>query len=250
VLEKLYDYLDKELVESEQEKLKQHLDVCSSCLKRYNLEKSVEETIRGKLNQSYDVEPLKTKILGEIDKIDHGNGGNIFYLLAPLAAAAVIALAFIFPLNGGPDPTEVYQAASVFANQHSRCLEHLLNYTVESSDPRIVDSCMSQLMEIPKELFEYSSPSIVITAGTVAKLPGGEEAQLEYLAFGDTVSVFVNRHNSIDTEVFRTMHNGDKSMLVGSCTTYRYVIWECHGVECIAVSKLPKEQLVQFASSF
>ncbi|MFH2056104.1 MAG: zf-HC2 domain-containing protein [bacterium] len=250
-LQKLYDYLDKELVDSEREKLEQHLEFCSDCLKKFNLEKSVQEAIKARLaQQHHDVEPLKARVLSELDKIDRGGPRGMAYLIVPIAAAAILAVFFLFPFSSMSQRAAVYQAAQLFADQHSACLEHLLSHEIESTDPHIVDSCMSALMEIPHELFEYNSPNIVINAGAVAHFPKGDEAHLEYSAFGEMVSLFINRNNSIDLEPFKKLQSGDKTMLVGTCNNYRYVIWRCEGVECIAVSKLPEEQLVQFASAF
>ncbi len=249
-LEKLYDYLDRELVEAEQQKLEQHLEFCSDCLRKFNLEKAVQEAVKAKLNRRHDVEPLKARIVSELDKIDKGGKQGLGYLLLPLAAAAVLAVFFLFPFSSGGPRTDIGQAAALFADQHSKCLKHLLNHEIESTDPRVVDSCMSELMQIPQELFAYDSPDIIINAGAIAQLPGGDEAHLEYLAFGEMVSLFVNRNNSLNTEPFKKLQNDGQTMWVGACTTFRYVIWECQGVECIAVSKLPEEQLVQFASAF
>lgn len=250
-LQKLYDYLDKELVDSERKQLEQHLEFCSDCLKRFDLEKSVQEAINAKLQeQKFDVEPLKSRVLGEIDKIDRGGPRGITYLLFPIAAAAILAVFFIFPYASNPQAAEVYEAASVFADLHSQCLEHILNFQFESSDPHVIDSCMSKLMEIPKELFANRAPDIEINAGTVAHLPDGDEAYLEYVAFGEMVSLFVNRHQEVNPEPFKKLESNGKTMLVGSCTNYRYVLWKCDGVDCIAVSKLPQEKLVQFASVF
>lgn len=251
-LQKLYDYLDKELVEGEKEKIDQHLEFCSDCLRKFNLEKSVQEAINARLQrQKHDVEPLKAKVLSEIDKIDKGGQRGLGYLFVPLAAAAMLAVFFLTPFNPWSNEQATYAAAQLFADQHSKCLEHLLTHEVESTDPHVVDSCMSALMEIPHELFEYSAPNVAISAGAVVHLPAGDEAQLEYTVDGEIVSLFIIRNNSIeDLEPFRRLQQGDKTMLVGSCRNYRYVIWQCQDVECVAVSKLPEEKLIEFASVF
>jgi anti-sigma factor (TIGR02949 family) len=251
-LEKLYDYLDKELVESEQKKLEQHLELCSDCLRKYNIEKSVQEAITSRLHESYDTAPLKARILAEIDKMEGGGrSGRIFYLLAPLAAAAAIAVAFLFPLISADNRYEVYSAVAPFADTHSDCLSKALDFRFKSSNPQVLDSCMADLRGLlPRQLFEFKSQDIKIAAATISQLPGGNEPLLEYIAFGDSVSLFVNYHNSIDTSPFREITVGGEKMLVGSCTNYRYVIWECGDTQCIAVSRLPEKELVEFASAF
>lgn len=251
VLEKLYEYLDQELIESESKKLEQHLEYCSDCLQKYNIEKAVQEAIKNRLNDTYDTGALKARIITEIDKIDKASSGRtIFFFLAPVAAAAAIAFAFLFPIQGGGNAGKVYAAVAPFADLHTECLKKLLSFKFESSDPQVLDSCMGELEQLPHELFEYQSPDIRIAAATISDMPEGNEPMLEYIAFGDSVSLFVNKHYSIDQSPFSEVKVRDKSLLVGSCNNYRYVIWECRGTQCIAVSRLPREELINFAIAF
>jgi anti-sigma factor (TIGR02949 family) len=251
VLEKLYEYLDKELVESEQRELERHLEYCTDCLRKYNIEKAVQEAILRTGDEKYDTAPLKAKILSEIDKIDRNGGSkNIFYVLAPILATAAVIFAFLFPTGSANNPDLVYGAVAPFSDTHSNCLSKLLNFQFESNDPRVLDSCMAELGSLPRELFTFDTSQIAITAATFSDLPNGKEPLLEYVAFGDSVSLFVNRHTPIDMSPFHEVKVGERTMFVGSCRNYRYVIWDCNGNQCVAVSRLPQEELVQFASAF
>ncbi len=252
VLEKLYEYLDKELVESEQKALEQHLEYCTDCLKKYNIEKAVQEAIQRSGDEKYDTSPLKAKILTEIDKIDRNKGGskNVFFLLAPILATAAVIAAFLFPSGSANNPDLVYSAVAPFSNTHTDCLSKLFDFQFESNDPKVLDSCMAELGNLPRELFKFDTSKIAITAATFSDLPNGREPMLEYVAFGDSVSLFVNHHTSIDMSPFHEVKVGDRTMFVGSCRNYRYVIWDCNGNQCLAVSRLPQDELVQFASAF
>ncbi len=75
VLAKLYDYLDEELTASDRQDLQKHLEHCSDCLHKYNLEEQFNRVITGKLNSPCETSHLKKRILVEIAKIDQQQGG-------------------------------------------------------------------------------------------------------------------------------------------------------------------------------
>lgn len=250
-LAKLYDYLDRELGEEDKQHMERHLEYCSDCLKKYELEEEFNKVIREKVCCSPDVTHLKKRILEQIDKIDDSSQPrNILFLIAPILLAAAVALVIFIPSGKGSDPQTVLLAMRSFADEHTKCLDHLLKYFVESSDPIIVKAGASKYAELPDDLFVGTPAEINIKAAAVAHLPSGDDIQLDYNAFGEDVSVFVLPRGTIDKSPFERVERDGKAFYVGSCPYYQYIIWACEGHECVAVSKLPKEKLVDFAICF
>lgn len=250
-LSKLYEYLDRELGEEDKRSLEQHLEYCSDCLKEYELEDEFNQLIRKKLCNQPDVTHLKQRILAQIDKIDASSQPrNFLFLVAPLVLAAAVALIIFIPTGHSSNPQSVLVAMRSFADEHKKCLDHLLQYVVESNDPAVIKAGASKYADVPAELFSATPADVMIRAAAVAHLPSGDDIQLDYEAFGQEVSVFVLPRGTVDKSPFERVEREGKAFYTGSCPYYQYVIWACEGHECVAVSRLPQAKLVEFAGNF
>jgi mycothiol system anti-sigma-R factor len=250
-LTKLYEYLDKELCEDDKKHLDQHLEFCSDCLKKYQLEEEFNKVVKQKICCQPDVTHLKNRVREEIDRIDASSQPrNILFLLMPLIVATVVTLVILIPSGRGSDPQAVLLAMRPFADEHTKCLQRLLEYAVESTDPLVVKAGLAQFSDLPQELFAATPTDVSIQAAAVAHLPSGDNVQFDYRAFGEDVSVFVLPRDAVDKSPLEKVERSGKTFYVGSCPFYQYVIWACEGHECVAVSKLSQSQLVDFALIF
>lgn len=248
---KLYDYLDKELSEDDKKHLEQHLEHCSDCLKRYELEEEFNKVIKQKVCCRPDVAHLKNRVLEQIDKIDAASRpSSILFLLTPLLVAAAIVLVIFIPSGKESDPQSVLLAMRPFADEHTKCLQHILKYDVESTNPAVVKAGMAQFPDLPQELFAATPADVSIQAAAVAHLPSGDDVHFDFRAFGEDVSVFVLPRSTVDKSPLKKVKRGSRAFYIGSCPLYQYVIWACQTRECIAVSKLSQSQLVDFALIF
>ncbi len=250
-LAKLYDYLDKELNEDDQKGLERHLEHCSDCLKKYELEEEFNTFVRKKIACNPDVTQLKDRIRQQIDKIDSAaQPRNIMYLLVPLVAAVIIAFVIFVPWGKNSDPQAVLLAVQPLADEHTKCLQNLINFDVQSTDPNVVKASMATIPDIPDELFKPSTPDIGIHAAGVVHLSSGDKAHLDYTAYGEDVSVFVLPQGTIDKKPFKKVNHEGEAYYTGSCPYYHYVIWTCDEAECVAVSKLAPDKLLEFALNY
>jgi mycothiol system anti-sigma-R factor len=248
---KLYEYLDKELGEDDKRQLEQHLEFCSDCLKKYELEEEFNKVIKQKICCQPDVTHLKNRVREQIDKIDASSQPrNILFLLMPLLAAAIIMLVILIPSGRGSDPQAVLLAMRPFADEHGKCLQHIIKYDVESTNPAVVKAGLEQFRDLPEELFAATPVDVSIQAGAVAHLPSGDDAQFQYEAYGEDVSVFVLPRDTVDKSPLKKIERNGKAYYVGSCPFYQYVVWTCGAHECVAVSKLTQSRLVDFALIF
>jgi hypothetical protein len=156
----------------------------------------------------------------------------------------------LIPSGKGSDPQAVLLATRPYADEHGKCLQHIMKYDVQSTDPAVIRAGMTQFSDLPEELFEATPADISIQAAAVAHLPSGEDAHIDFKAFGDDVSVFVLPRDTVDKTPFKKVERNGKSLYVGSCPFYQYVIWACEGHECVAVSKLSQSKLIDFALNF
>ena len=250
-LAKLYDYLDKELSEDDVKGLEVHIEHCSDCLKRYELEEEFNNVIKQKTACCPDVTHLKNRIREQIDKIDSASQPrNILFLLGPLVIAAVVALIIFVPFGKGSDPQAVLLAVRPLSDEHTKCLQQVMRYQVQSHDPAVIEAGLAQIPDLPEELFRVTPADVAIQAAAITHLQGGEDAHIDFRAYGEDVSVFVLPSSTIEKKPFNKVTIGSDVFYTGSCPNYQYVIWTCEGHECVAVSKLAAPKLLQFAQLF
>ncbi len=252
VLAKLYDYLDAELSVDEKKQVQTHLEICGHCLEQYKLEEDFNKLVQQKIKSPTDVAKLKSRVLAEIEKIDHGTGGgssrrSMFFLIAPVAAAALITLFLVNPFSS---QGSMLQVVYPYATEHNKCLDHVLKYLVKSDDPQVVQAALAGLGDVPADLFQSPHGEFRLAGASVVHTEHGERPHIDYDYNGTDISVFVLDPNTVDKSPFRRVEHNGKVLYIGSCPKFHYVMWECERHECIAVSKLEEENLLSFASTF
>ena len=60
---RLDDYLDRELSPDEQQRVREHLEVCEACAREFSFEASLLRGVRGKLRQLEIPESLQARVL-------------------------------------------------------------------------------------------------------------------------------------------------------------------------------------------
>lgn len=76
VLDHLYEYLDREMPDSDCEKFKEHFDECSPCFEKYGLEQEVKKLVKRCCGQDDVPTDLRAKVMNRIDVIRGGQGGE------------------------------------------------------------------------------------------------------------------------------------------------------------------------------
>ena len=69
VLDHLYEYLDREMPDSDCEKFKEHFDECSPCLEKYGLEQEVKKLVKRCCGHDEVPSDLRSKVMGRIELI-------------------------------------------------------------------------------------------------------------------------------------------------------------------------------------
>jgi anti-sigma factor (TIGR02949 family) len=74
VLDRLYEYLDREMPDGDCAKFQEHIDECSPCLEKYGLEQSVKKLVKRCCGHDEVPADLRAKVL---DRIDHIRAGHV-----------------------------------------------------------------------------------------------------------------------------------------------------------------------------
>lgn len=74
VLDHLYEYLDREMPDSDCEKYKEHFDECSPCFEKYGLEREVKKLVKRCCGQDDVPTDLRAKVMSRIEVIRQGQG--------------------------------------------------------------------------------------------------------------------------------------------------------------------------------
>jgi mycothiol system anti-sigma-R factor len=69
VLDKVYDFLDGEVAESDRARIAQHLDECGPCLRQYGLERAVKALVHRSCTCDHAPEQLRVQIVARIRQI-------------------------------------------------------------------------------------------------------------------------------------------------------------------------------------
>ncbi|MGW8380093.1 mycothiol system anti-sigma-R factor [Streptomyces sp. ODS28] len=75
VLDHLYEYLDREMPDSDCEKFKEHFDECSPCFEKYGLEQEVKKLVKRCCGHDDVPSDLRAKVMGRIETIRAGQPG-------------------------------------------------------------------------------------------------------------------------------------------------------------------------------
>jgi anti-sigma factor (TIGR02949 family) len=76
VLDHLYEYLDREMPDSDCEKFKEHFDECSPCLEKYGLEQEVKKLVKRCCGHDDVPSNLRAKVMGRIELIRAGEASG------------------------------------------------------------------------------------------------------------------------------------------------------------------------------
>jgi anti-sigma factor (TIGR02949 family) len=75
ILDHLYEYLDKEMPDSDCAKFQVHFDECSPCLEKYGLEQEVKKLVKRCCGHDDVPTDLRSKVMGRIERIRSGEIG-------------------------------------------------------------------------------------------------------------------------------------------------------------------------------
>lgn len=93
----LYDVIDKEASQIDVKEVQKHLDQCQDCLKKFQIEESLQAIVKERLKAASDIpkiDQLKSKVLAQLEQIDSTLGRperNALLFRMPAVALAIAA---------------------------------------------------------------------------------------------------------------------------------------------------------------
>ena len=217
-LDLLYDIIDKEASEIDEQQVHEHLKNCSDCAGVYRVERSVNEFLRAKMSSkgpAPKLDDLKSRIKAEMDCIDKENnvGHRPRFFRQPvvaLAAAAslIILLAAAFSMSTF---NQKFRAFSPIQRAH---------FAIgETHNPHSDGMTLASTTSAVEQQLGYRVESAVggyeLVAGHFETVMEVEMAHFIYKRNGNVVSVFVAPADEFTIpEKDLTLHvNGDKMHL-------------------------------------
>jgi anti-sigma factor (TIGR02949 family) len=192
----LYDIIDKEASEIDSQQVHEHLQKCSHCLKRYELEGDVNAFVKEKLSHSQPTQQLtslRSRILCKLDHIDREEGGlkgdtppfwRASYVVAA-AAVLVLALGAVYLATGFSRHQEAYIPLE---QAHWQAADHLQSF----DNPALTAAAVAFVADT---IGYQPSPEVAgvrLVGGQMEEIDGARMAHFIYTNPGTrVVSVFV-----------------------------------------------------------
>jgi anti-sigma factor (TIGR02949 family) len=192
----LYDIIDKEASQIDTQQVHEHLQKCSHCLKRYELEGDVNAFVKERLSHSQPTQQLtslRSKILCKLDHIDHEEGGlkdhkSPFWKTSYLIAAAALLVVTV---------SAAYFAAEFYRHQDLYLPLEEAHWATTGEPGDYHDPTETSAAVAFVDSIGYSLSTDVknehLIGGYVTEIDGARMAHFVYANsdFGEAVSVFV-----------------------------------------------------------
>lgn len=193
-LELLYDILDKEASEIDQEQFQSHLKQCKDCFDVYKLEESFQALVDEKLGAAKStpkLDQLKANIIAELDSIDlQQNSLKVPRRFGYTTWTFIAAASLIITIGAAFFTSDMIRHYSVYApleKAHLDAIKHFIAEDTSSTTAGVLMAVQGQFgYSLDLEVGEFS-----LGKGYFENLQGVETAHLLYTNNGKNVSVFV-----------------------------------------------------------
>jgi anti-sigma factor (TIGR02949 family) len=251
-LKVLYEYLDSQLDNATSDDVKKHLAQCKHCFDTYQFEQNLNKIIKQKAsNEKYDrIEQLKMKVKAQINDLersasDKENRAGFFRFRPVLAVSfmaivAVIALTLFLSQNNNRIMADILDI-------HDKAITGTIPMDIVTQDLHILDSCLSNKMDIPENLM-FADSKCFPSRAAIRKNSGRSYAHIIYNISGSDVSLFVEPKDSYNLPKEVIEVEGKPGLYSYQDDGKNALLWQCHGYWCIAVGEIGAEKLMGFIS--
>lgn len=190
-LELLYDIIDKEASEIDQEQFRAHLKQCQDCFDVYKLEESFQAFVDEKLSAAKSIpklDRLKANILSELDSIDlEQNKVDVPRRFGYTSWTFVAAASLIITVGAAFFTSDMIRHYAKFSSLENAHLEPASASASDISPAEIIRTVEGQFgYALGMEIADFK-----LERGYFEELKGVEMAHLVYTNNGQRVSVFV-----------------------------------------------------------
>ena len=238
---KLLDgYVDGELDIIRNLEMERHVHDCSLCSEDYKTQQELRNAIKANLPYFNAPEALQERIATSVRKAARTESAARFFrnqwmsIAAPLAAAAIVVLAF-FPLLKRPSADEVLTREVLASHLRSLMADHLSD--VASSDQHTVKPWFNGKLDFSPPVLDVANEGFPLVGGRLDYVNNRPVAALVYAHRKHFINLFVwpsGSANNGGTET--TIRQG-----------YNILHWTKAGMTFWVVSDLNKTELQDFA---
>lgn len=249
----LYDYLNEELEQLDLSRIESHLKVCSPCLRIFEFERRFQSLIIDRIPEETAPPDLRSAILDRIDQLEQprtsfpASKKRFFFrpalVLAPIGLVVVfLAVVFFTAREKQKDPI------AILVQNHMRVESSNEGLTYNSSDPQFVSSHLERELGLQASLTAYTSSGAVLKGGEVIPVCNCKVGLVYFSKDGVGISLFLCHPGELTCPMMEAISHRNRKYHFARIRGFNLLVWDDAGLNCIVVSRLPRETLLDFAS--
>jgi mycothiol system anti-sigma-R factor len=249
----LYDYLNGELEQLDLSRVESHLKVCSSCLRIFEFERRFQSLVVDRITGEKAPPELKSAILDRIGQLEEPKTSfpvsrrrPLFrpaLVLAPIGLVVVFLAIVLFSSDANRK-----EPVDILLKNHIRAESSTERLTYSSSDPQFVSSHLERELGFRTSLAAYVGPGAVLKGGEVLQICNCKVGLAYFSTLEVGISLFICRQGELTCPEMETLSHDNREYRFASIREFNLLVWQEEGLEFIAVSRDPREALLDFAA--
>jgi anti-sigma factor (TIGR02949 family) len=248
----VYDYLNGELPELDHQRVESHLKVCPSCMRVFELERRFQDFVVKQAPQETAPPHLRSAILDRIDQLDRPKTSfaparklRLFrpaLVLAPIGLVVVfLTIVFFTARQTSDDLLEILIQNHIRAGASAEVLTYI------SSDPESVATRLAGELGLHPSIAAFVDSEVLLKGGCVLPVCNCKVGLVYFSSEGTGISLFVCRPTDLSCPKMETLRRHNREYHLASAHGHNIVLWEEENRKCIAISRLQRESLLEFA---
>lgn len=261
-----HEFVDKELNRSHYLIVKNHVDNCDDCHRRYKFEMDVRALVKTCCIKTTAPSYLREKILKGLNSADmnvpvHDGKETIYQTKAPRmlfsSRSYAIAASILITIAGGIFYYTNYHQADSTAIVDDAVKNHVVavnDNLVFNEKTSVVDNINKYLGNTINSQLSNSSPflnaeQVSMKGGMPVKLCGTSSPCILFDKGGNKLSLQVVRKSGSPITNLERARMGHKEFYIGNRRGFNSVLWEEDGVTYCLTSDLNKNEILKFAAT-
>jgi anti-sigma factor RsiW len=241
-------YVDSQVTPEEEKAIREHMEVCASCIHLYEEEKTIKEKLH-RLSETVPIPPdLDEKLIRSLGKVKKER----FISKPLLGVAAALVVVFILAF---------FMRASIFRTEPNSLLKEVLEsykdifngklpiaYKTENTEDLKNKLDKTGVVPFTLDVEDFSAMGFKLRGGLVKDIAKRKSAILIYEGKRELVGYYLILSSESDfPREAKKMRDKETDFYLLQRDSYNLVVWKEENKTCIMVSKLDEKQLLSLA---